>query len=93
MATVEKVRKKKGKKIAPGVKDGDTPGQESKTGSLISVREAQEDAKADTIQVYHGVLFQLNSQTYRAIRNGFWAMLDLSSQTLCLRSVSAPECY
>ena len=56
MATVEKVKKKKGKKIAPGLKDSDTPGQDSKTGSVISVREAQEDAKSDTIKVHHGTL-------------------------------------
>ena len=62
MATMEKVKKKKGKKIAPGLKDDNTPDQEPKTGSVISVREAQEDAKADTIQVNHGVyvLFLLN---------------------------------
>ena len=71
MATVEKVKKKKGKKIAPRVKDGDTPDQDSRTGSVISVREAEEDAKADTIQVHHRVLFQLNSEIYRAIENGF----------------------
>ena len=57
MATIEKVKKKKGKKIAPGVKDGNTPDQNSKTGSVISVREAQEDAKADTIQVHHKINF------------------------------------
>ena len=74
MATVQKVKKKKGKKITPGLKDDNTPGQDSKTGSVISVREAQEDAKADTIQVTHEVLFPLNSQTYHVIERGFWTM-------------------
>ena len=50
MATVEKIKKKKGK-VNAKVKNDGPPDEDSKTGSLISVREAQENDKADTVQV------------------------------------------
>lgn len=52
MATIEKIKKKKKEKLAArSVKDEAERDKESKTGSVISVREAQEDAKADSVQV------------------------------------------
>ena len=51
MATIEKIKKKKGKVVAQTVRDERNPDQDSKIGSVISVREAQEDAKSDTVQV------------------------------------------
>ena len=48
MATIEK--KKKKAKVNAKVKNDGPVDEESKTGSLISVREAQENDKADTVQ-------------------------------------------
>ena len=50
MATIDKVKKKKGKAAARVPKDEGATEQDSNTGSLISVREAQENDKADTVQ-------------------------------------------
>ena len=55
MATREKIKKKKGKAPGPGPKAGVAPapsGGGSKSGSVISVREAQDEDRADTVQVF-----------------------------------------